>query len=93
MRKFSLRVLDKYCAKFDEAYAVDSFDSVDSKCENIRDEYLYFSKFWQHAFIKSDYIIDTGNFQTCNRALLYRIEEKINDHPILWKLFRRIFAV
>ena len=90
MKKFSIDKLDSYCANFDETYAV---ESTDSKYENIRDEYLYFSKFWQHAFIKGDYISDTGNFQTCNRVLLYAIEEKINDHPILWKLFRRIFAV
>ena len=90
MKKFSIDKLDSYCANFDETYAA---ELADSKYENIRDEYLYFSKFWQHAFIKSDYIIDTGNFQTCNLVFLYSIEEKIIKHPILWKLFRWIFAV
>ena len=90
MKKFSIDELDSCQAKFVKAYAV---DPPDSKYENLRDEYLYFSQFWQHAFIKSDYISDTGNFQTCNLIFLYSFEEKIIKHPILWKLFRWIFAV
>ena len=90
MANFSLMKLDNHCANFDEACAV---YSADSKYENLRDEYLYFSRFWQHAFIKSDYIIDTGNFRNCNRELLYLFEGKIAEHPFLWKLFRKIFAV
>ena len=51
-------------------------------------EYLAFSKFIQNAFISKDgWIIDTGNFEICNRELINRIEQKIKKHPFLWKLF------
>ena len=51
-------------------------------------EYLAFSQFFQRAFIsKDEYIIDTGNFQTCNRELINRVQEKTKKHSILWKLF------
>lgn len=84
MANFSLMELDNHCADFNQSQIIDG---------NIQNEYLYFSQFWQHAFIKSDYIIDTGNFRNCNRELLYLFEGKIAEHPFLWKLFRKIFAV
>lgn len=63
---------------FDEAY----------KNDDMRKEYLAFSKFMQNAFISEDgYIIDTGNFQTVNLELIELVYRKIKKHPIIWKLF------
>ena len=56
-------------------------------------EYLAFSKFWQDAIITSDYIIDTGNFSTCNLEMIHRFYEQTKRHPILWRIFRFIFGV
>lgn len=56
-------------------------------------EYLAFSLFWQHAIITSDYIIDTGNFETCNLEMIHSFYENIQRHPILWRFFRFIFGV
>ena len=56
--------------------------------DDIFHEYLAFSKFIQSAFIsKNGYIIGTGNFQSCNGVLMNLIKDKINKHPILWKIF------
>lgn len=60
---------------------------------NVSEEYLEFSRFFQHIFITSDYIIGTGNFRNCNIEMLYRLTEKIKKHPILWKVFISIFGV
>ena len=56
-------------------------------------EYLSFSRFWQDAFITSDYIVYTGNFETVNLEFLYRFRNKIEMHTILWKFFRRVFSI
>ena len=56
-------------------------------------EYLSFSRFWQDLFIVSDYIIMTGNFEAVNLEFLYRFHNNIKKHPILWKIFRRVFGV
>lgn len=70
--------MKKEIENFDKAY-----DSND-----LFHEYLAFSKFFQKAFISEDgYIIDTGNFQTCNREMIQRVYERIKKHPIIWKLF------
>lgn len=51
------------------------------------EEYLQFSRFMQGLFISKDgYIIDTGNFQCVNFEMMYRIKERIERHPVLWKL-------
>ena len=51
------------------------------------EEYLQFSRFMQGLFIsKHGYIIDTGNFQCVNFEMMYRIKERVERHPVLWKL-------
>ena len=68
-------------AKFDKAYAND----------DIREEYLQFSRFIQGAFISPNgWIVDTGNYQTVNRELIEDIYYKIRKHPLIWKLFFRV---
>ena len=89
MNDFSEQTLNIHRKEFDTYY----FDEKHRDSHKLYCEYLSFSKFWQYAFIKSDYIIDTGNFETANRALLYRFYINIKRHPLLWKLFRFIFAV
>ena len=90
MNSFSYKELDTNRKDFEEAY----FECGDrNNRDPLFDEYLNFSRFWQNAFIQSDYIIMTGNFETVNLELLYRFSENINRHPLLWKIFRFIFAV
>ena len=70
--------MKKAIADFNKAYETD----------DMFHEYLAFSQFFQRAFISKDgYIIDTGNFETCNRELIDLVEAKIHKHPLLWKLF------
>ena len=73
----------------DKNYANEGFNLFkDNYGKDIFHEYLGFSKFIQGCFIsKNGYIIDTGNFQTVNYELMYRIKSKIEKHPLLWKLF------
>ena len=55
---------------------------------NTEQEYLFFSQFIQGLFIsKKGWIVDTGNFQNVNRELIEDVYEKIQKHPLLWKLF------
>lgn len=55
---------------------------------DIFEEYLDFSLFFQRLFIsKNGYIIDTGNFRTANFELIKRVKERVEKHPLLWKLF------
>lgn len=90
MGSFSYNELDKNRKDFEEAY----FEHGSGNNHGpLFYEYLNFSRFWQNAFIQSDYIIMTGNFETVNCELLYRFSENINKHPVLWKIFRFIFAV
>ena len=50
--------------------------------------YLAFSRFMQDCFISEHgYIVDTGNYETVNLELMDRLNERIEKHPILWKLF------
>ena len=59
--------------------------------DNLREEYLQFSRFIQGAFISPGaWIIDTGNYQTVNRELIEDIYYKIRKHPLIWKLFFRV---
>lgn len=69
----------KAMVDFYKAYLVDN---------DIFNEYLAFSLFFQRAFIsKEGYIIDTGNFETVNQEMLYMVYKRIKKHPILWRLF------
>ena len=68
-------------SKFEIAYTSD----------DLREEYLQFSRFVQGAFISPGaWIIDTGNYQTVNRELIEDIYCKIRKHPLIWKLFFRV---
>ena len=68
-------------SKFDIAYAND----------DIREEYLQFSRFIQGAFISpTGWIVDTGNYETVNKELIEDIYYKIRKHPLIWKLFFRV---
>ena len=59
--------------------------------DDLREEYLQFSRFIQGAFISPGaWIIDTGNYQTVNRELIEDIYCKIKKHPLIWKLFFRV---
>ena len=72
-------------AKCEKALA--HFDTEWNK-QDIFHEYLDFSRVIQSFFISEDgWIVDTGNFQTVNFELMYRIKEKIEKHPWLWKMF------
>ena len=33
------------------------------------------------------YVIDTGNYENVNAEVALRLAEKIERHPLLWKLF------
>lgn len=76
---------DKECyelgmKKFEEAFYFDNND--------IFKEYFNFSRFFQGLFIsKHGYITDTGNFQTVNVELIKRVKERVEKHPLLWRLF------
>lgn len=68
--------------------AIKDFEKAYDSEDSMFDEYLAFSQFFQRAFISGyGYIIDTGNFETVNRELIFRVYERIKKHPIIWKLF------
>lgn len=47
-----------------------------------------FSVFMQRLLIsKHGYVIDTGNYENVNAEVALRLVEKIERHPLLWKLF------
>lgn len=81
-----LKTLNKDKEQFEEAYAMHNSDSNVSLLK----EYVAFSRFMQDLFIpEGGYIIDTGNFETVNLALLPMIINRIKKHPLIWKLFFR----
>jgi hypothetical protein len=57
------------------------------------EEYCKFSLFWQDLFIVSDWIIDTGNFETVNLELNHQMLYNIKRHPFIFRFFRMIFGV
>lgn len=68
-------------SKFDIAYTNN----------DIKEEYLQFSRFIQGAFISpTGWIIDTGNYQNVNKVLIEDIYYKIRKHPLIWKLFFKV---
>lgn len=68
-------------SKFDIAYTNN----------DIKEEYLQFSRFVQGAFISpTGWIIDTGNYQNVNKVLIEDIYYKIRKHPLIWKLFFKV---
>lgn len=36
---------------------------------------------------KDGYVCDTGNYMNANYAIVYRLIDNIQRHPLLWKLF------
>ena len=77
-----LNTLKKDKEQFEEAYAAHN--------DSLLPEYVAFSRFMQDLFIpEGGYIIDTGNFETVNLALLPLIINRIKNHPFIWKLFFR----
>jgi hypothetical protein len=68
-------------SKFDKAYF----------SNNLKEEYLQFSRFIQGAFISpTGWIIDTGNYQNVNKVLIEDIYYKIRKHPLIWKIFFKV---
>jgi len=58
------------------------------KEENVADEYYVLSRFYQDIFLgKYGYLNDTGNSRQVNLKLMKLVKEKIEKHPVLWKLF------
>ena len=52
------------------------------------EKYVLLSEFFQSLFISEDgYVIDTGNFENVNLAILENILENVKKHPTLWKMF------
>lgn len=50
-------------------------------------EYILLSAFYQSLFISHDgYVIDTGNFQNVNYAILRDIYNFAKKHPRIWRL-------
>ena len=73
--------------KFEQAYYAKTGKHSKPE-ENYFEEYLQLSRLIQSIFISDDgYVIDTGNFQTCNVAIVRDILERVKRHPILWKIF------
>ena len=71
----SRKNLNEIIKDFDTIY--DKQTTKESSEEDIRKEYLEYSRFFQTAFIsEGGWIIDTGNFQTCNRQLIRLVERK-----------------
>lgn len=70
------------------------FENSENVTDEIYGEYLHFSKYFQNLCIQpGGYIIDTGNFQTCNLALLEHLEYKRKKHPIIWKIIEWLITV
>lgn len=47
-----------------------------------------FSILMQRILISKDgYVIDTGNYQNVNAEVALRLLKKIQEHPVLWKMF------
>lgn len=82
-RKMDKERIEQGMCDFEKAY----FDKNDMP-DALLKKYLAFSVFIQSCFIsEKGYIIDTGNFETANLELIDRIKDKIEKHPLLWKLF------
>lgn len=66
--------------------ALQKFECI-FETDDVFEEYLRFSQFIQGLFISSSgYIIDTGNFRNANLEMMHRIKEKVEHHPLMWKL-------
>ena len=52
---------------------------------------LDFSLLMQDLLISEDgYIIDTGNYENVNAALVISLINKIKKHPVIWSLFFKV---
>lgn len=69
-------------------FGMKGFDEAYFHSHNLEQEYLNFSRFVQGIFISKDgWIIDTGNYQAVNLELMERVKQRVERHPLLWKLF------
>ena len=69
---------------FEKAYK----DNQSIPITQLRNEYLAFSQFIQNIFIDPDVcVIETGSYHDVNRILIHQIRQRIQKHPLLWKLF------
>lgn len=87
-KNFSVDILEKDLNNFDKYYFNDNRND-----DTIFREYLAVCKFWEHCFFKSDYLYICGNFETFHGVFMDYFKDRIKAHPILWKIFRMIFAV
>ena len=87
-RYFSTDTLEKDLDEFDKHY----YNSDRGK-NTIMREYLAVCNFWKHCFFKSDYLYICGNFETFHGAFMDYFKDRVKAHPILFRLFRIIFAV
>ena len=47
-----------------------------------------FSILMQNLLVSENgYVIDIGDWECANKAIAFRLLEKIKKHPIIWKLF------
>jgi len=47
-----------------------------------------FSIFMHNVLISENgYVLDTGNYENVNAEVALRLAEKIEKHPLLWKIF------
>lgn len=61
--------------------------------KQLLDEYCSFSRYIQDMFIKSSYVIYTGNFQNVNKVMIDHFEMFRRKHPILFKIAVRILCL
>ena len=67
--------------QYEELYRAEPYKA------DYRKEYILLSAFYQSLFISHDgYVIDTGNFQAVNYAILRDIYNFAKKHPRIWRL-------
>lgn len=77
-------MLDESAHKFYEEFC---------KENNLLGEYCAFSCYIQDTFIRSSYVIDTGNFENVNKVVVDRFEWVRKHHPILWRIATWILSL
>lgn len=77
------KMLDESADKFYKSFRQD----------DILEEYCAFSCYIQDTFIRSSYVIDTGNFESVNKVMVDRFEWVRKHHPILWRVATWILSL
>ena len=57
------------------------------KRENFQEDLNFMLRIQNLLISKDGWVIGTGNYQSVNEEMLYRLEQNIKRHPILWKWF------